>query len=225
MRLKEKAAFIRHTLAKLFPSPPIPLKHKDHFTLLVAVMLSARCTDKRVNLITPILFAKADTPAKMAKIPLQTLISIIKPCGLAPSKAKALIGTSKLLLEKHHGHVPSTFQELEALPGVGHKTASVLMVQAFHKNAFPVDTHIFRLARRWGLSKGKTVKRVEEDLKKLFPEESWRDLHLQIIEAGRSFCPARGHDAKNCPICSPLRATVPFGNKSREESPKDRRQR
>lgn len=204
MSVKLRAALIRRILQKEFPSPQIPLHHSDNFTLLVAVILSARCTDIRVNEITPLLFAKAHTPEKLSKMVLRTLTNIIRPCGLAPSKAKALIATSKILLEKHHGKVPHTFEELEELPGVGHKTASVMMVQAFGTPAFPVDTHIFRLAHRWGLSKGKTVKKVEEDLKKLFPKKSWHDLHLQIIFAGRTFCPARGHKLELCPVCSKL---------------------
>lgn len=205
LSLKQKARAIRKILATNFPSPTIPLHHKDHFTLLVAVILSARCTDKRVNEITPALFALAETPLKMTKIALATLTDIIRPCGLAPSKAKALKATAKILVEKYDSRVPRSFEELEELPGVGHKTASVLMVQAFGIPAFPVDTHIFRLARRWGLSEGKTVKKVEEDLKRLFSPASWRDLHLQIIQAGRTFCPARGHKAALCPICSFLK--------------------
>ena len=204
MSLEKKAKLIQQTLNKLLPRLKIPLHHKDTFTLLVAVILSARCTDKRVNEITPALFKRADTPKKMAKVPLHEMIALIKPCGLPSQKGSALIKTAAILEENYHSKVPSTFEELESLPGVGHKTASVIIAQAFKKPAFPVDTHIFRLARRWGLSQGKTVKKVEEDLKKLFPKSSWRRLHLQMIEAGRRFCPARGHKPENCPICSIL---------------------
>ncbi|MBL7825539.1 MAG: endonuclease III [Saprospiraceae bacterium] len=201
-KLKEKAAAIHKILDELFPEVPIPLQHRDAYTLLVAVLLSAQCTDERVNQVTPILFAKADTPSDMAKLSVEEIREIIKPCGLSPAKSKAISGLSSILLEKHGGHVPDNFADLEALPGVGHKTASVVMSQAFGVPAFPVDTHIHRLAARWGLSSGKNVEQTERDLKALFPEESWNKLHLQIIYFGRKYCPARGHDPETCPICS-----------------------
>ncbi|MBP9079299.1 MAG: endonuclease III [Flavobacteriales bacterium] len=201
MTKKEKAAFVLQTLAKLYPHPAIPLDHQDPYTLLVAVVLSAQCTDKKVNEITPLLFAKAPTPEQMAALEVEAIREIIKPCGLSPAKSKALHGLSQILLEKHGGRVPGTFDELEALPGVGHKTASVVMSQAFGVPAFPVDTHIHRLAWRWGLSTGKNVEQTEIDLKRLFPEPSWNMLHLQIIYFGREHCPAKQHDPRQCPIC------------------------
>ncbi len=204
MKKKEKAALIQKILDKLFPNPPIPLDHTDNYTLLIAVLLSAQCTDARVNLTTPKLFKKARTPEKMVRLPVDEIEDIIRPCGLAPSKAKAIWNLSKQLLENHGGKVPDTFEELEALPGVGHKTASVVMAQAFHKPAFPVDTHIHRLAKRWGLSSGKNVVQTEKDLKKVFPEDSWIKLHLQIIYFARKFCQAKKHDPKKCPICSKI---------------------
>jgi len=196
-----KAKEIGKILDKLYPNVPVPLDHEDPYTLLVAVILSARCTDIKVNEVTPILFAKADTPQKMVKLKVAEIQKIIKPCGLSPAKAKNIHATSQIILDQHDGKVPMTFEELEALPGVGHKTASVVMSQAFHKPAFPVDTHIHRLAERWGLSSGKNVKQTEEDLKKLFPESSWNKVHLQIIYFGREYCPARGHVKEECPIC------------------------
>ena len=199
---KEKAIEIGMILDKLYPDVPVPLDHEDPYTLLVAVILSARCTDIKVNEVTPLLFAKADTPARMVKLKVSEIQKIIKPCGLSPAKAKNIHATSQILLEKYHSKVPMTFEELEELPGVGHKTASVVMSQAFNKPAFPVDTHIHRLAARWGLSSGKNVKQTEEDLKKLFPESAWNRVHLQIIYFGRQYCPARGHVKENCPICS-----------------------
>lgn len=199
---KEKAKRIAEILDQYYPDVDAPLDHVDPYTLLIAVILSARCTDVRVNQITPILFAKADTPKKMVQLPVSTIQKIIKPCGLSPQKAKNIHTTSKILLENYSSKVPRTFEELEALPGVGHKTASVVMSQAFHIPAFPVDTHIHRLARRWGLSEGKNVKQTEEDLKSLFPESTWEKVHLQIIYFGREYCPARGHDSEMCPICS-----------------------
>lgn len=202
MSTREKADFIVHTLDRLFPDPPIPLKHKDAYTLLVAVLLSARCTDERVNQVTPALFALADNPAAMAKVPVNKIQAIIKPCGLSPQKSKAISGLSRILVEQYQGQVPVTFEALEQLPGVGHKTASVVMSQAFGHPAFPVDTHIHRLAWRWGLSNGKSVEQTEKDLKRIFKEGLWNKLHLQIIYYGRSYCPARGHDVTNCPICS-----------------------
>ena len=200
--LHAKAADIQRILDELFPETPIPLLHEDAYTLLVAVVLSAQCTDVRVNQITPILFARADNPADMAQVPVEEIRQIILPCGLSPAKSKAISGLSKIILEKHGGQVPDSFEELEKLPGVGHKTASVVMSQAFGHPAFPVDTHIHRLAARWGLSSGKNVEQTERDLKALFPEESWNKLHLQIIYFGRAYCPARGHKPEECPICS-----------------------
>ncbi|MEC7838940.1 MAG: endonuclease III [Chlamydiota bacterium] len=199
---KTKVNKIRAILHNLYPSPPIPLQHTDNYTLLIAVLLSAQCTDARVNIITPKLFALADTPQKMITLTPQEIEDIIRPCGLAPKKSNAIWELSKILIEKHEGKVPSTFEELEFLPGVGHKTASVVMAQAFGKPAFPVDTHIHRCAKRWGLSSGKSVMQTEKDLKSLFPENEWNDLHLQIIYFAREYCPALKHDAKKCPICS-----------------------
>jgi len=198
----EKAERIRKILDELHPELEIALDHRDPFTLLVAVLLSAQCTDVKVNQITPQLFARASTPEQMAQLPVKTIERIIRPCGLAPQKSKAIAGLSRILLADHGGEVPQSFEELEALPGVGHKTASVVMVQAFGRPAFPVDTHIHRLAARWGLSSGKSVEQTERDLKKLFPEDSWGRVHLQLIYFGRQHCPARGHDLASCPICS-----------------------
>jgi endonuclease III len=198
---KAKAKAITKILDRLFPNPLIPLSHRDPFTLLVAVMLSGQSTDKMVNRVTPALFAKAHTPQKMARLSVAQIRSIIKPCGLSPTKAKNIHTTSKLLVERFGGVVPRTFEALESLPGVGHKTASVVMSQAFGVPAFPVDTHIHRLAHRWGISNGKNVKQTEKDLKRFFPEKSWNKLHLQMIYFGRKYCPARGHDEKKCPIC------------------------
>ncbi|MBS0656130.1 MAG: endonuclease III [Verrucomicrobia bacterium] len=202
MRKKQVAQKIQEILDELFPDPAVPLKHKDSYTLLIAVLLSARCTDERVNRITPALFAKADTPQKMVTLSYETIQDIIRPCGLSPTKSKAIKDLSQILLDSYDGAVPGTLEELEELPGVGHKTASVVMCQAFKEPAFPVDTHIHRLAKRWGLSSGKSVKKTEEDLKKLFPREDWIRLHLQIIYFARTFCPAIGHEVKSCPICS-----------------------
>jgi len=199
---RDKAARIERILSELYPAPPIPLDHRDPFTLLVAVLLSAQCTDVRVNEVTPRLFERAATPADMAKLTPAQIRSIIKPCGLSPQKSKAIAGLSKILVEEHGGTVPQSFEALEALPGVGHKTASVVMAQAFGVPAFPVDTHIHRLAARWGLSNGRSVEQTERDLKALFKEASWNALHLQIIYFGREHCPARGHDLTKCPICS-----------------------
>jgi endonuclease-3 len=202
MTKREKAAKIGAILDRLHPQPPIPLAHDDAFTLLVAVVLSAQTTDERVNLVTPGLFALARTPAAMAKLPVERIDDAIRTCGLAPQKAKNLRALSQLLVERHGGVVPRDMDALEALPGVGHKTASVVMVQAFGVPAFPVDTHIHRLAARWGLSSGRNVVETERDLKTLFPEQDWAKRHLQIIYFGRRECPARGHDAVACPICS-----------------------
>src|SRR5277367_3973978 len=199
---RARAGHVGRTLEKLYPGTPIPLDHKDAFTLLVAVVLSAQCTDKRVNLVTPELFALADTPQAMAKVPVEEIQRIIRPCGLSPQKAKALSGLSRIIVEKHGGEVPRTFEELEELPGVGHKTASVVMAQAFGVPAFPVDTHIHRLAKRWGLSKARNVVETERDLKALFAESKWNKLHLRIIYFGREHCTARGCNGHSCLICS-----------------------
>ena len=201
MLKKERAAFIQKRLNELYPDPPIPLAHKDSYTLLIAVLLSAQCTDERVNQITPQLFALADTPEAMATLPVETIRKVIKPCGLSPRKSRAISSLSKILVDQHGGQVPESFEALEALPGVGHKTASVVMSQAFGHPAFPVDTHIHRLAQRWGLSRGKNVTQTEADLKKLFPEKMWNRLHLQIIFYGREYCSARGCDGTVCDIC------------------------
>ena len=206
MTKQERADYVGKELAKLYPTTPIPLDHTDAFTLLVAVVLSAQCTDKKVNEITPALFAEAGTPAKMAAMTEARVLTLIRQLGLAPQKSKALVGLGKMLMKKHGGVVPRTFAELEELPGVGHKTASVVMAQAFGVPAFPVDTHIHRLAKRWKLSPGKSVEQVEKDLKRLFPEDSWNKLHLRIIFYGREHCTARGCDGKTCGICSALRA-------------------
>ncbi|MEE9393980.1 MAG: endonuclease III [Planctomycetota bacterium] len=202
MKRQEKADRIAEILAGLYPRTPIPLDHRDPYTLLVAVLLSAQCTDVRVNEVTPALWRLADNPRSMARKPVDAIRAIIRPCGLSPSKSKAIRGLSQILLDQHGGQVPQTFEALEALPGVGHKTASVVMSQAFGFPAFPVDTHILRLAARWGLSKARNVDEVERDLKRLFPEESWNALHLRIIFFGREHCPARSHDLRTCKICS-----------------------
>jgi endonuclease-3 len=202
MKRSEKALKIQAILDRLYPQPEVPLLHGDPFTLLVAVVLSAQTTDARVNLVTPELFRRAPTPEAMARLSEAEILGFIRTCGLAPAKAKNIRRLSQLLLERHGGHVPKDMAALEALPGVGHKTASVVMVQAFGVPAFPVDTHIHRLAARWGLSDGTTVEKTEADLKALWPPEAWTKLHLQIIYFGREYCPARGHDPKVCPICS-----------------------
>ena len=204
----ERIAFIDARLAELYPNPPVPLDHADPFTLLVAVLLSAQCTDERVNQVTPALFGTASTPQEMAKLSVPTIRDIIRPCGLSPQKSKAIQRLSELLLEHHGGEVPRDFAALEALPGVGHKTASVVMAQAFGVPAFPVDTHIHRLAQRWGLTRGRNVTETERDLKRAFAKDRWNDLHLQIIFYGREFCTARGCDGRVCEICTtcyPLR--------------------
>ena len=200
MTQSEKAEYVVRTLEELFPGVPIPLQHKDPYTLCIAVLLSAQCTDARVNQITPVLFCKADNPADMIKLSIEEIREIIKPCGLSPAKSKAIWNLSQILLDKHGGEVPSTFPELEALPGVGHKTASVVMSQAFGYPAFPVDTHIHRLMFRWGLTNGKSVEQTERDAKRLFPKEYWNKLHLQMIYYGRKFSPARGFRLENSPI-------------------------
>jgi endonuclease-3 len=204
MTKQERADYVGKELAKLYPETPVPLDHTDAFTLLVAVVLSAQCTDKKVNEITPALFAEAGTPAKMAAMTEARVLTLIRQLGLAPQKSKALVGLGKMLMAKHAGQVPRTFEELEELPGVGHKTASVVMAQAFGVPAFPVDTHIHRLAKRWKLSPGKSVEQVEKDLKRLFPEDSWNKLHLRIIFYGREHCTARGCEGKTCGICGRL---------------------
>ena len=199
---QQRADAIVEILEKLYPTVPIPLDHQDEYTLLIAVLLSAQCTDKRVNKVTPFLFEKAATPQEMIQLDVDEIRQIIRPCGLSPRKSKAIFNLSHILLDKHDGKVPDNFEDLEALPGVGHKTASVVMSQAFGVPAFPVDTHIHRLAWRWCLSTGKNVEKTEADLKKVFLEEKWNKLHLQIIYFGREYCPARGHVIEDCPICS-----------------------
>ena len=206
MNKKERVDYITQKLEDLYPTVPVPLDHKDPYTLLIAVLLSAQCTDKRVNLITPLLFSQADNPKDMVKMTVEEISDIIRPCGLSPMKSKGIHGLSHIILDKHNGQVPATFADLEALPAVGHKTASVVMSQAFGFPAFPVDTHIHRLAYRWKLSNGKNVEQTEKDLKRLFPKDIWNKLHLQIIFYGREFCPARGHTIENCEICSTVGA-------------------
>ncbi len=200
----ERATFVDRRLAEIYPETPIPLDHKDAFTLLVAVVLSAQCTDRRVNLVTPTLFAVADTPEAMMDVPVAKIQEIIRPCGLSPMKAKAISGLSRLIVERHGGAVPHTFEELEALPGVGHKTASVIVAQIFGEPAFPVDTHIHRLAQRWKLTNGRSVEQTERDLKDVFPREHWNQLHLRIIFYGREHCTAHGCDGTKCEICRTL---------------------
>lgn len=204
----KRVATIHRILNKLFPDPPIPLSHTSHYTLLIAVLLSAQCTDKKVNEVTPQLFAKANTAEKMVKLSVAQIQSIIKPCGLAPTKAKNIKKLSEILVKNFEGKIPRTLGELETLPGVGHKTASVVAIHAFDIPAFPVDTHIHRCAKRWGLSNGKNVKQTEKDLKEAFPKSSWNKLHLQIIYYARKYCPAKGHNIEACPICKSL-ATSP----------------
>lgn len=204
MTKKERAAIIQSTLETLYPTVPIPLDHKDAYTLLIAVLLSAQCTDKRVNEVTPLLFAKASDPYTMVKLSVDEIKAIIRPCGLSPTKAKAIHALSQLLIEKHNGEVPASFEALEMLPGVGHKTASVVMSQAFGVPAFPVDTHIHRLLTRWQITSGKNVTQTEQDAKKYFPKEKWNKLHLQIIYYGREYCPARGHSTDKCMLCKEL---------------------
>ena len=201
MNKREKAAAIQKLLNSFFPSPAIPLYHTDPFTLLIAVLLSAQCTDERVNKVTKDLFALASTPKQMASLSIETIEKSIESCGLYRTKAKAISSLSNILVTKFGSKVPSSLEELESLPGVGHKTASVVMIQAFGIPAFPVDTHIHRLAKRWGLSSGKNVEQTEKDLKKVFPKEDWAKIHLQIIYYARAYCPAKAHDIKKCPIC------------------------
>ena len=204
MRKKERAERVMQRLEQQYPETPVPLDHSDPFTLLIAVLLSAQCTDKKVNEVTPALFAAGPTPAAMAELDEEQILGFIRQLGLAKTKAKNVRRLAQLLLERHDGAVPQSFEELEALPGVGHKTASVVMAQAFGVPAFPVDTHIHRLAQRWGLSNGENVTRTERDLKALFPETAWNRLHLQIIFYGREFCTARGCDGRVCPLCREL---------------------
>ena len=204
MTRQERANYIASRLETLYPNVPIPLDNSSHYTLLIAVLLSAQCTDERVNKVTPILFKKADTPSKMIKLSKEDIYLIIRPCGLAPKKSSAIYELSKTLIEKHNSQVPENFEDLEKLPGVGHKTASVVMSQGFGHPAFPVDTHIHRLAQRWGLSKGKNVQQTEKDLKKVFPKDKWNRLHLQIIFYGREYCSARGCNGTVCEICKTL---------------------
>jgi len=201
MTKTEKVNDILRILNKLYPEPEVPLRHKDAYTLLISVLLSAQCTDERVNKTTPLLFSRADNPYDMVKMSIDEIREIIKPCGLSPMKSKGIYGLSKILIEKYEGKVPNTFDGLEELPAVGHKTASVVMTQWFHQPAFPVDTHIHRLAYRWGLSNGKSVEQTEKDLKRLIPESKWNKAHLQIIYFGREFCTARAHSWQECPIC------------------------
>lgn len=201
MTKQEKVHDILHLLDHYFPNPEVPLHHKDAYTLLISVLLSAQCTDERVNKTTPHLFKLADNPFDMMKLPVDEIREIIKPCGLSPMKSKGIAGLSKILVEKYNGQVPNTFEELEALPSVGHKTASVVMTQWYGVPAFPVDTHIHRLAHRWGLSTGKSVEQTEKDLKRLIPQDKWNKTHLQIIYFGRKYCSARGHVWTDCPIC------------------------
>ena len=205
MRKHERADHLLRRLEELYPETPIPLDHKDAYTLLLAVLLSAQCTDVRVNQVTPALFALANNPRDMMRVPVEKIREVIRPCGLSPRKSAAISELSKILVEKHGGEVPQDFEALEALPGVGHKTASVVMAQAFGVPAFPVDTHIHRLAKRWKLSAAKNVEQTERDLKKLFPRESWNKLHLQIIFYGREHCTARGCDGKSCLLCEEVR--------------------
>lgn len=201
MKKSDTAIRIAEILGEYFPNPPIPLAHKDPYTLLVAVLLSAQCTDERVNKITPLLFERADNPHDMIRMTVEEIKEIIRPCGLSPMKSKGIFGLSKMIVEQYDGKVPSDMALLEQMPGVGHKTASVVMSQAFGVPSFPVDTHIHRLAWRWKLSTGRSVVQTEKDLKRIFPKEIWNSLHLQIIYFGRAYCPARGHNPYQCPIC------------------------
>ena len=204
MKKAEKVVYISNKLEELYPETPIPLNHTDDYTLLIGVLISAQCTDERVNKTTPFLFEKAKTPHAMIKLSVDQIEEIIRPCGLSKAKSNAIHNLSHILIDKHQGKVPQSFEDLEFLPGVGHKTASVVMSQAFGIAAFPVDTHIHRLATRWKLTNGKSVEQTEKDLKRLFPEHLWNKLHLQIIFYGREYCTARGHNIELCPICSQL---------------------
>ena len=215
MNVKEKSKFIVDTLESLYPKTPIPLDHKDDFTLLIGVLLSAQCTDERVNKTTPFLFEKADNPYKMLSLSIEEIEEIVRPCGLSKAKSKAIWNLSQILVEKHGGKVPQNFEDLEELPGVGHKTASVVMSQAFGVPAFPVDTHIHRLAWRWGLTNGKSVVQTEKDCKKIFPKDKWNKLHLQIIFFGREYCSARVHKPLECPICKEIGRKELFNEKKK----------
>ncbi len=215
MNKLQRAAYIQRQLERLYPDVPIPLHHRDPYTLLVAVLLSAQCTDARVNQITPELFALASTPRAMARLPVATIERVIRPCGLAPQKSRAISRLSQIIERDHGGTVPADFALLEALPGVGHKTASVVMAQAFGVPAFPVDTHIHRLAARWRLSSGKNVVQTERDLKRLFPQSAWNRLHLQIIYYGREYCTARGCNGRTCLICSKVNGQLRGGKNPR----------
>lgn len=212
MTKTEKADFVIRKLEALYPEVPVPLNHEDPYTLLVAVLLSAQCTDERVNKITPLLFARANNPYDMMKLSVEEIKQIIRPCGLSPMKSKGIAGLSKILVEEYNGRVPADMEALEKLPAVGHKTASVVMSQAFGVAAFPVDTHIHRLIYRWGLSSGKNVVQTEKDCKCLFPKALWNKLHLQIIFFGREYCPARGHNPYECPVCSAIGRKPLFEN-------------
>ncbi len=216
MTKAERAVHILRRLQGLYPDPPVPLDHSDAYTLLVAVLLSAQCTDVRVNLVTPKLFALADNPCDMAKVPVPEIETVVRPCGLGPQKAKAIAELSRLLMQHHGGQVPASLEELEKLPGVGHKTAQVVMAQAFGVPSFPVDTHIHRLAQRWKLTDGKSVTQTERDLKRLFPEETWNKLHLQIIYYAREHCTARSCDGTVCPLCRELFPERARGVKTRK---------
>ncbi|MEM8956124.1 MAG: endonuclease III [Verrucomicrobiota bacterium] len=216
MTKQERADFVHGRLEELYPETPIPLDHRDPYTLLVAVLLSAQCTDVRVNEVTPKLFALADTPESMMKVPVERILEVVRPCGLAPRKSQAISDLSRILVEEHGGGVPEDMEALERLPGVGHKTASVVMAQAFGEPAFPVDTHIHRLAQRWKLTRGRNVVETEKDLKRVFPREAWNKLHLQIIFYGREHCTARGCDGRVCGICQALFPDRKRGVKTRK---------
>ena len=211
LSIEQKSQIIVETLEQLYPEVPVPLNHNSNYTLLIAVLLSAQCTDVRVNQVTPQLFALANTPEQMVQLSVEQIRDIIRPCGLSPRKSKAIYELSEILLQKHDRNVPESFIELEKLPGVGHKTASVVMSQAFGHPAFPVDTHIHRLAWRWGLTNGKNVEQTEKDLKHIFPIQLWNKLHLQIIFFGREYCRARAHNPRNCPLCSKVGIDELFG--------------
>lgn len=211
LSIEQKSQIIVETLEQLYPEVPVPLNHNSNYTLLIAVLLSAQCTDVRVNQVTPQLFALANTPEQMVQLSVEQIRDIIRPCGLSPRKSKAIYELSEILLQKHDRNVPESFIELEKLPGVGHKTASVVMSQAFGHPAFPVDTHIHRLAWRWGLTNGKNVEQTEKDLKRIFPIQLWNKLHLQIIFFGREYCRARAHNPRNCPLCSKVGIDELFG--------------
>ena len=223
MKRKEKAERIQTMLEKLYPETPVPLDHETPFQLLIAVLMSAQTTDLKVNQVTPELFKQGPTPEKMAMLEVSEIQSLIREVGLAPTKAKNIRRLSELLIERHQGSIPNTFEELEALPGVGHKTAGVVLAQAFDIPAFPIDTHIHRLAARWGLSNGKNVDKTEKDLKAIFPKEAWNSLHLQIIFFGREYCPARYHDLTQCPICSWAATKKRIAEEAKMNNPKSRK--